>query len=57
MNTGIFMLRCKELGLSIFELDNLDFGLVVDMLIERNNDEYEYPIKASQSDFDKFRGK
>lgn len=48
------MLRCKELGLSIDDLDNIDFGLVADMLTEKDNDNYNYPYKASQEDFDKF---
>ena len=48
------MLRCKELALSIDELENMDFGLVMDMLTEKSNDEYNYPYKASQEDFDKF---
>ena len=51
------MLRCKELGLTIQELDELDFGLVMDMLTEQGNDQHEYPYKESQSDFDKFSGK
>ena len=48
------MLRCKELGLTISELEQIDFGLVADMLTERGNDEYDYPDKATQKDFDKF---
>lgn len=48
------MLRCKELGLSVDELENIEFGLVVDMIIERGNDDYKYPYKASQKDFDRF---
>ena len=48
------MLRCKELGLSIDDLDNIDFGLVADMLTEKDNDNCDYPYKASQEDFDKF---
>ena len=48
------MLRCKELGLSIDDLENIDFGLVADMLTEKDNDNYDYPYKASQEDFDKF---
>ena len=48
------MLRCKSLGLSIEELESIDFGLVVDMLTEQGNDEHQYPYKASQEDFDKF---
>lgn len=48
------MLRCKELGLSVHELETIDFGLVADMLIEKDNDQHQYPYKASQSDYDKF---
>ena len=51
------MLRCKELGLTIDELDQIDYGLVMDMLTEKLNDDEEYPYKAGQKDFDKFRGK
>lgn len=54
MTTGLFMLRCKELGLTVNELENMDYGLVQDMLIERGNDSYNYPYKATQEDFDKF---
>lgn len=54
MTTGLFMLRCKNLGLSVFELEQIDFGLVLDMLTEQSNDEYKYPYKATQADFDKF---
>lgn len=48
------MLRCKELGLSVEDLENIDFGLVADMLTEKGNDEHNYPYKATQKDFDKF---
>ena len=48
------MLRCKELGLSIDDLENIDFALVADMLTEKANDEHKYPYKATQEDFDKF---
>lgn len=48
------MLRCKELGLTIDELENIDFGLISDMLTEKDNDNYSYPYKASQEDFNKF---
>lgn len=48
------MLRCKELGLSIAELEEIEFGLVEDMFTERSNDEYKYPYKATQEDFDRF---
>jgi hypothetical protein len=48
------MLRCKELGLSVLELEEIDFGQVQDMFIEMQNDEYNWPYKATQSDFDRF---
>lgn len=48
------MLRCKQLGLTIDELENMDFGLVEDMMTEKGNDNYDYPVKASQKDFNKF---
>lgn len=54
MTTGLFMLRCKELGLSVCELEQIDYGLVMDMLIEQSNDEHQYPYKATQKDFDRF---
>lgn len=48
------MLQCKELGLSVLELEEIDFGQVQDMLIEKMNDEYNWPYKATQKDFDRF---
>ena len=54
MTTGLYFLRVKEMGLSIDDLENIDYGLVEDMMTEKGNDEYKYPYKASQEDFDKF---
>lgn len=48
------MLRCKELGLSVDDLENIDFGLVQDMLVEKANDDHKWPYKATQKDFDNF---
>ena len=56
MNTGLFMLRCKEMGFSVAELEEVEFGLVLDMMTEKGNDECTYPFKASQNDFNKFSG-
>ena len=52
--TGVYMLRCTELGLRPSDLAVLEYGAVVDMLIERGNDKEEYDYKATQADFDKF---
>jgi hypothetical protein len=49
------MLRCKQLGLSFLELEEITVGDVFDMLIEQENDQFDYTIKATQKDFDAFR--
>ena len=54
MTTPLFLLRCKQLGLSMTELDLLTIGLINDMFTERENDDFSYDYKAQQSDFDQF---
>ncbi len=57
-STGaLFMLRCAELGLSDDALRQMSMGMVYDMLIEKGNDQEEYPIKATQEDIEAFFGK
>lgn len=46
------MLRCTQLGISISELELLSIGMVNDMYIEMQNDEYKYPYMATQEDID-----
>ena len=48
------MVRAKQLGLSIFEMDELEEGMIIDMIIESGNDQCNYKESASQEDFDKF---
>lgn len=48
------MVRAKQLGLSIFEMDELEEGMIIDMIIESGNDQCDYQELASQEDFDKF---
>ena len=50
----MFILRAVQLGLSLEELDELDEGFVLDLLIESANDQETYQRVASQSDFDSF---
>ena len=50
------MLRCAELGLSDEALHNMDIGMVYDLLIERANDDFKYPYKATQEDIDRYFG-
>lgn len=53
-NTGVYMLRCLELGLHPSDLCYLDEGTVKDMMIEKRNDSEEYQQIATQEDFDRF---
>ncbi|GAB6953857.1 hypothetical protein JCM13369A_04010 [Mediterraneibacter glycyrrhizinilyticus JCM 13369] len=48
----MFMLRCVQCGISISDLELLSIGMVNDMFIEMKNDEYEYPVVATQADID-----
>lgn len=41
------------MGLSMADLDLLSIGTVYDMIIERNNDDYDYPYLATQADIDR----
>lgn len=54
MTTPLFMLRTVQLGISIRDLDLLTIGMVYDMYAEATNDELDYPVLATQEDFDKF---
>ena len=54
MTTGLFLLRCVEMGLSIRDLDLLSVGMVLDMWTEKGNDSFQYRRVASQSDFDAY---
>lgn len=54
MTAPLFLLRCVQLGISLFDLDALTIGLVTDMYTEQENDSAEYPEMATQDDFDNF---
>ena len=36
------------------DLDAMDYGTVMDMVIEKGNNEYKYNELATQADFDRF---
>jgi hypothetical protein len=54
MTTGLFLLRCVQLGISIRDLDLLTIGMVNEMHIEHENDNYKYAQVAGQEQFDAF---
>lgn len=53
---GLYMLRAYQLGLTLEEMEQMDMGDVIDMLTESGNDKEEYDYKATQEDYDAFRG-
>ncbi len=50
----MLVLRALQLGLRISDLEEITIGDLVDMLVEADNDNYEYPVKATQDDFRSF---
>ncbi len=48
------MLRCLQVGFRLEDLDHIDYGMVMDILVESGNDDYKYKAVASQKDFDAF---
>ena len=50
------MLRCAELNLSEQALSQMTMGMVYDLLIEKANDQEQYPFMATQEDIDNFFG-
>lgn len=54
MTIPLFLLRCVQLGLNLSDLDLLTVGLVNDMFTEKENDDFKYPYRPTQTDFDKF---
>lgn len=54
MNTAVYLLRAKQLGLTLGEMEALEEGMVIDMIIESSNDTVQYAAKASQEDMDRW---
>lgn len=54
MTTPLFLLRCLQIGLSLDELDLLTIGMVTEIFIENNNDDFDYCYVADQKTMDEF---
>lgn len=54
MTLGLFLLRTAQMGLTIDDMDGLEYGTIIDMMTESSNDECTYDYVASQEDFDAF---
>lgn len=42
------------MGLSIADMEQMEEGFIMDMIVESGNDNFEYQEVASQDDFDRF---
>jgi len=49
----LFLLRALQVGLTLEDLNALDFGLVMDIVTESTNDSAEYRQLATQADMDR----
>lgn len=47
------MLRCVQCGIAVSDLELLTIGMVNDIFVELKNDDYEYPVVATQEDIDR----
>lgn len=54
MTGALFMLRALQVGLRLSDLDDLEEGQVLDIIIESGNDSAEYDYEATQEDMDAF---
>lgn len=58
MNTALYLLRAKQIGLSLSEMDVMEEGMVLDLLAESANDraaeDGAYRQIATQQDFDRW---
>ena len=53
MTTALFLLRCKQVGFTLDEIDNLSAGQIFDVFTESKNDNEDYAQLATQDDFDR----
>lgn len=54
MTISLYMLRAFQIGLRMSDLEQLNYGDVIDMMIESANDSVEYKQLATQDDFNRF---
>lgn len=54
MSTALYLLRAKQIGFTLDELDTMTTGMVFDCLVENSNDNETYDLLPSQEDFNNF---
>lgn len=56
MTSALILLRAKQVGFTIDEIDSLTWGQLMDVIIESANDSYKYPVKGTSEDYKKLMG-
>ena len=56
MTSALIVLRAKQVGFSLEEIDSLTWGQVMDVIVESANDNYKYPKKGTTEDYKKLMG-
>ena len=55
-NTAVYLLRALQVGLSIQDLSLIEFGEVVDLIIESGNDRAKYEEEATEESIRRLLG-
>ena len=56
LTPALFYMRMLENGLSYEAVFYLEVGILQDILTEKSNDAYEWPVKGTTQDIDKLFG-
>lgn len=54
LTTPLLTYRALQMGLRLEELEDVEVGELIDILIEASNDNYDYPKRATQEDMQKY---
>lgn len=53
--TALLELRCVQAGISLYEMDLLTIGGILDIFAEMSNDDVEWTPMATQEDIDRLK--
>lgn len=56
MTSALIVLRAKQVGFTLDEIDSLTWGQLMDVIVESANDNYKYPVKGTSEDYKKLMG-
>ena len=56
MTSALLILRSKQVGFTLDEVDSLTWGQLMDVITESSNDSYKYPKMGTSEDYKKLMG-